>query len=124
MSALADALRIAFFDLGTPLLFHAELVPDFVAASRVIYAWITDILYVVSPSHTIHGISTKTARIRLIPLAALLGYMLDRLRGGSQATSPSAQLPTKLWYGKQYDKHARTIAPYDDKMPGALLYLR
>ncbi|KAI1785417.1 hypothetical protein LXA43DRAFT_899902 [Ganoderma leucocontextum] len=128
MSLLSSCFHIPFFALGTPLMFHSQLIPEFSDACRVLRAWITDVLYVAFGNRgPAHWISSAEARTHLIPRSALLGYMLDNLQEAPQTTSTSVSL--NLWYGPAYSHHLQQLRgfvnePSSFSIPGALLYLR
>ncbi|TBU42439.1 hypothetical protein BD309DRAFT_866302 [Dichomitus squalens] len=132
MYALSSSLHIPFFSLGTPSMFHRSLVPEFSDAARVIRSWIIDILYFAFTPASTHWISTGALRIDLIPCAALLGYILDKLE--DHPRSPQSRvvpIPLELWYGKLYSQHLQQLGDYASRnepshfqMPGALLYLQ
>ncbi|TBU23101.1 hypothetical protein BD309DRAFT_180825 [Dichomitus squalens] len=132
MYALTTCLHVPFFALGTSFMFHVNLVPEFTDACRVMYGWITDILYRAYTPNSIHCISSLALRTSAIACAALLGYMLDKLRWGAHSTSPFINIPLDRFHGQSYGRHFQQFHRFLHaagesayaQMPGALLYIR
>ena len=137
MNSLRDALQVPFFDLGTLEMFDPTLVPSLPRASGIVRKWICYILFAPQPQNTpspSESLSYST-RMRSIPSAATLSFILDALRRYSRTPEPLRRTPQNT----SDDPHHSSFLPIltdrferytylhqvrFDSFPGCLIYLQ